>query len=148
MLPASQALQHSNVIRLFAIKLCLVSPQDHINTISNTMEDCMTRKHMLSSLLAVSFFCLSFYATPGEAAKAKITISQEGQVCIACRESQSPSYVQEWRLSRHAEKEVDCYSCHKAKKSDPDAMDQMGLPSRSLTHPKIAVNAMQRKKRR
>ena len=70
----------------------------------------------------------------GEAAKIKV--SREGQDCIGCHNSQSPSLVKEWEISRHASKEVDCYSCHKAEKSDPDAMDHNGFTIAVLVTPK------------
>ncbi len=70
----------------------------------------------------------------GEAAKVKV--SREGQDCIGCHNSQSPSLVKEWEISRHAAREVDCYSCHKAEKSDPDAMDHNGFTIAVLVTPK------------
>jgi hydroxylamine dehydrogenase len=96
----------------------------------------MKRKCLFSVLLAMVFFCLSSHATTGEAAQKKIKVSKEGQACVACHESQSPAFVQEWRLSRHAEKGVDCFSCHKAEKSDPDAMEHNGFTIAVLVTPK------------
>jgi hydroxylamine dehydrogenase len=95
----------------------------------------MRRKYLFNALLAVVFFSLCPYATPGAAATAKIKISKEGQACIACHEAQSPSFVQEWRLSKHAEKSVDCYACHKAEKSDRDAMEHNGFTIAVLVSP-------------
>jgi len=69
-----------------------------------------------------------------EAAKGKV--SKEGKACIGCHESQSPSFVHEWEISKHAEKGVDCFSCHKADKSDIDAMDHNGYIISILVTPK------------
>jgi hydroxylamine dehydrogenase len=66
----------------------------------------------------------------------ELSISKEGQKCIECHGSQSPSFVQEWRISKHAEKGIDCYTCHRAEKSDPDLMDHYGLNIAVLVTPK------------
>jgi hypothetical protein len=79
---------------------------------------------------------LAFHAAPGEAAAAKVKASKEGQACIGCHEAQSPSFVKEWKLSTHAAKGVDCYTCHKAEKSDPDAMEHNGYTISILVTPK------------
>jgi hydroxylamine dehydrogenase len=73
--------------------------------------------------------------SPGEAAKLKVKVSKEGQACISCHENQSPSFVEEWMISEHAKKGVDCYTCHKAEKSDPDAMDHNGFTISILVTP-------------
>jgi hypothetical protein len=78
---------------------------------------------------------LVFHAAPGEAA-AKVKASKEGQACISCHEAQSPAFVNEWKLSKHAAKGVDCYTCHKAEKSDPDAMQHNGYTIAILVTPK------------
>jgi hypothetical protein len=63
-------------------------------------------------------------------------ISKEGRECVSCHEMQSPSFVQEWRISKHAEKGVDCYTCHHAEKGSPDAMDHYGATIAILVTPK------------
>lgn len=65
-----------------------------------------------------------------------IKISKEGQVCVDCHKELSPSFVKEWQISSHAKTGVDCYSCHKAKKSDPDAMEHNGFTIAVLVTPK------------
>ncbi len=72
--------------------------------------------------------------TAGEAQQGKI--SKEAKECIACHRELSPSFVHEWQISSHAKKGVDCYSCHKAEKSDPDAMDHNGFTIAVLVTPK------------
>lgn len=63
-------------------------------------------------------------------------ISKEAQKCLECHEVQSPSFVHEWRISKHADNGVDCYGCHKAEKSDPDLMEHYGLEIAILVTPK------------
>ena len=91
----------------------------------------------VSTVLAIFGATLILYSASGEAAKAKGgAISREGKACIGCHEAKSPSFVKEWRLSRHASKGVDCYGCHKAKKGEPDAMDHNGFTIAILVTPK------------
>ncbi len=93
----------------------------------------------VSAAAALLLFGVALVAYPaaGEAAKAKGgAISKEGQACIGCHEAQSPSFVQEWRLSRHAKKGVDCFACHKAQKGEPDAMEHNGFTIAVLVTPK------------
>ena len=83
-------------------------------------------------------FCAAFTmsAVPGVAAKQKNMISKEGQKCIECHEAQSPAFVKEWRISSHAARGVDCFSCHRAQKTDPDAIDHYGFTVSILVTPK------------
>ena len=88
-----------------------------------------------AAILAVLGMLL-FVLPGGAAAKASVKLSKEAKACVGCHEAQSPSFVQEWKLSKHAAKGVDCYSCHKAEKSDPDAMDHNGFTIAILVTPK------------
>ncbi len=95
----------------------------------------MERKQVsIIVLSAVLSMAMTFHAGSGEAAKLKV--SKEGQACIGCHEAQSPAFVTEWKLSTHAAKGVDCYTCHKAEKSDPDAMEHNGYTIAILVTPK------------
>ena len=77
------------------------------------------------------------YPALGEAAKSGGgAVSKEGQACIGCHEAQSPSFVAEWRLSRHAQKGVDCFACHQAKKGEADAMEHNGFTIAVLVTPR------------
>ncbi len=86
-------------------------------------------------ILCVAFF-LGTNISATEAAKAKTKISKEGQACVGCHKAQSPAFVKEWELSTHAKKGVDCYTCHRAEKSDPDAMEHNGFIISILVTPK------------
>jgi hydroxylamine dehydrogenase len=44
--------------------------------------------------------------------------------------------VQEWKISRHAQEGVDCYTCHQADKSDLDAFEHNGSVISLLVTPK------------
>ncbi len=97
----------------------------------------MKRKQVANIVVSLVLgMALAFSAAPGEAAAAKVKASKEGQACIGCHEAQSPSFVKEWKLSTHAAKGVDCYACHKAEKSDPDAMEHNGYTISILVTPK------------
>lgn len=44
--------------------------------------------------------------------------SAEAQQCINCHENRTPGLVAQWRSSLHAQKGVDCLSCHKVESKD------------------------------
>ncbi len=62
----------------------------------------------------------------GAAPEAKPTVSAAGQECIECHSSTTPGVVEQWASSRHAQKNVDCYSCHQAEEKDPAAFEHNG----------------------
>lgn len=78
----------------------------------------------------------AFLAFTAVSAGTQAKVSKEGQACIGCHQSISPSFVKEWRTSKHAAKGVDCYTCHRADKNDPDAMDHNGFTIAILVTPK------------
>jgi len=88
--------------------------------------------------LATMLFCIGLLLLAGtsEAAGGKVKVSKEAQACIGCHEAQSPSLVQEWRSSRHSAKGVDCYTCHKAAKGAPGALEHNGYTIHVLVSPK------------
>lgn len=96
------------------------------------------RHVFVAAVSAVFAVFLVLHAGTGEAAKSRprIKMSKQSQACVGCHEAQSPSFVKEWRMSRHAQKGVDCYSCHKAGKGDPDAMNHNGFTIAVLVTPK------------
>ena len=68
---------------------------------------------MKEAFLTRAFFaaiCIAMVACASTAlaAKSNARISKEGQACIACHEMQSPAFVKEWSISKHATKGVDC----------------------------------------
>ncbi|MGO9953813.1 MAG: multiheme c-type cytochrome [Dissulfurispiraceae bacterium] len=96
---------------------------------------------MMKRSLSVSFviaLCVVLFGLIAavEAAQAPMEVSKEGKACIACHEAQSPSFVKEWEISKHAQKGVDCYTCHKAEKTNPAAMEHNGFTIAVLVTPK------------
>ncbi|HTP12167.1 MAG TPA: multiheme c-type cytochrome [Bacteroidota bacterium] len=90
-------------------------------------------KTMIPSVMVMIVVTLCGVAA-GEAQPKKV--SKEAKECIACHQELSPAFVHEWQISTHAKKGVDCYSCHRAEKSDPDAMDHNGFTIAVLVTPK------------
>ena len=90
-----------------------------------------------AAMVAVVLVMSLSAAAMGEKAKEKeIPISSEGRSCLECHESQSPSFVKDWKESRHAASGVDCYTCHRAETTDPDAMKHYGFTIAVLVTPK------------
>lgn len=83
-----------------------------------------------ATLIAVSL--LLAVAAQGQ----KGATSKKSSECVNCHAEMSPAFVKEWEISTHAKKGVDCYSCHKADKTDPDAMDHNGFTIAVLVTPK------------
>jgi hydroxylamine dehydrogenase len=89
----------------------------------------------------VAFILLLFVrgiasAAAEPAAESKLPVSTEGRACLGCHAAQSEAFVKEWSMSKHAAAGVDCYTCHKAEKGDPDAMDHYGFTVAILVTPK------------
>jgi len=62
--------------------------------------------------------------------------SAEAQQCIDCHSNRTPGIVTDWRTSMHAEKGVDCLSCHKVQsKDDWDAFTCPGSATAIAQHP-------------
>jgi hydroxylamine dehydrogenase len=94
------------------------------------------KRHFLITV-AVMFFTMNMFICPlsGKEAKEAVKLSSQGQSCVGCHEALSPAFVQEWRISKHAQKGIDCYSCHKAEKTDPDAIEHNGFTIAILVTP-------------
>jgi len=91
---------------------------------------------MRKQITFLVFLVCGFLAMASNAHAQKGALSKEGKACIECHKELSPAFVKEWQLSSHAKKGVDCYSCHKAEKTDPDAMDHNGFMIAILVTPK------------
>ena len=94
--------------------------------------------YRLMLLIAVSLFAASLPAFPAAAEESppEPNVSKEGKACLGCHESQSPSFVKDWKESRHAGMGVDCYTCHRAEPADADAMKHYGFTIAVLVTPK------------
>jgi hypothetical protein len=110
-------------------------------------------KELLIKLIGASILCLlitGLFLIPGIAEEQKRTaapppsdpekrwpnISREGRMCAACHLQISPSFVQEWEQSSHAKSGVDCFTCHRADRTDPDAFAHEGQTISILVTPR------------
>jgi hydroxylamine dehydrogenase len=101
----------------------------------------MKKKSIVTSLTLFIAFCLlqsiiSCLAMADQNPEKEIQVSNEGRACIGCHEMRSPAFIQEWKTSKHAQLGIDCYACHQADKSDPDAMQHNGFTISILVTPK------------
>ena len=65
----------------------------------------------------------------------EVAISKESQECLNCHKDQNPGIYGPWAASEHAKKGVSCYECHKADKSDKDAMEHNGYTIAIIVSP-------------
>ncbi len=56
--------------------------------------------------------------------------------CMTCHKEKSPGLYKQWYSSKHADHNVTCISCHKAKKNEPDAFLHEGAYIATLVTPK------------
>ncbi len=83
-------------------------------------------------LMALAVIFVSFSpALAGEASIEKL----KGK-CMTCHKRESPGLYSQWASGRHAQRNVTCYGCHQAKKSEPDAFMHEGLLIATLVTPK------------
>jgi hypothetical protein len=80
-------------------------------------------------------------ASAKQAKKAKILkpfkhLSKESATCVSCHKEKSPSLYQQWGKSKHYGANVGCYECHKADKSDPDAIRHKEFTISVIVSPK------------
>ncbi|GJQ60683.1 MAG: hypothetical protein D8M57_15790 [Candidatus Scalindua sp. AMX11] len=68
------------------------------------------------------------------------TITVANQMCVDCHKTLAPALVMEWERSRHAQKGVGCFDCHKANEGEIDAWQHMGALISTLVTPKDCSN--------
>lgn len=79
-------------------------------------------RHILSAMVFMVTAAISFNASADTARPAKSAADVAiGKECASCHADESPGIVTEWKKSRHKDKNVDCYDCHKAKEGDKAA---------------------------
>lgn len=59
-----------------------------------------------------------------------------GEKCIKCHKAVSEGLYRQWREGVHGQNGVNCYDCHQAKESDPDALDHKGMIISIIVSPK------------
>ncbi|PIW70430.1 MAG: hydroxylamine oxidoreductase, partial [Ignavibacteriales bacterium CG12_big_fil_rev_8_21_14_0_65_30_8] len=101
------------------------------------MEDIM--KYLLSFLLLIVFFF-------PQNSKAQTTttipnkITETTKECLSCHVTETKGIYQEWGTSKHYRANVGCFECHKADKTDPDAMEHEGYLISVIVSPKDCSN--------
>ena len=63
-------------------------------------------------------------------------LSKESATCASCHKEKSPGIYQQWGRSKHYRGNVGCYECHKADKSDPDAIQHKNFTISVIVSPK------------
>ena len=89
--------------------------------------------------LFFSFLLLSVFFLP-QSSNAQTTIPNKMSVqtkdCLECHSAETYAIYQEWGTSKHYRANVGCYECHKADKTDPDAMQHEGYTISVIVSPK------------
>jgi hydroxylamine dehydrogenase len=76
-------------------------------------------------------------ARPSSAAAAQAAWgAKEGELCLGCHSGLNPALTQEWRISVHGQKGVNCFDCHRAEPSDIDAFNHNGAVISVIVSPK------------
>jgi hypothetical protein len=63
-------------------------------------------------------------------------LSKESATCASCHKEKTPGIYQQWGKSKHYRANVGCYECHKAEKSDPDAIRHKDFTISVIVSPK------------
>jgi hydroxylamine dehydrogenase len=82
---------------------------------------------LLAALPALALAQAKKPAAPAAAPAAKPALP--GQACIDCHQQTSPSIVSDWRLSKHAQNDVDCTTCHGDAHKGKDDVAKARLPT-------------------
>ena len=96
-------------------------------------------KYLLSFLLLIVFFF-------PQNSKAQTTttipnkITETTKECLSCHVTETKGIYQEWGTSKHYRANVGCFECHKADKTDPDAMEHEGYLISVIVSPKDCSN--------
>ena len=86
------------------------------------------KKHILSWTFPAGALGLALAAALFGAASPENPMgSEQGQACLGCHQEMNPGLVAQWWGSVHARAQVDCWSCHQAKESDPAGFEHYGL---------------------
>ena len=93
-------------------------------------------KRVLRSLLVVATISAALTGGSARASVRLVETSKESQACIDCHKKHTPSIVKQWKNSGHADAGVGCFECHKAEKTDPDAMKHHGFIVSAIVSPK------------
>lgn len=70
---------------------------------------------------------------------ASAIVFAQGEVlspCLDCHEAETPGIVKQWQDSKHSERVVTCYVCHKAKAGDPSGYEHNGFKITAVPSPR------------
>jgi len=94
---------------------------------------------LLLSRFGVGAFSFLILA-PIQAAKVALDPSswghEAGEDCVSCHVKSSAGLTAQWQDSAHARAGVNCMDCHRAKKSEPDAIEHEGQTIATIVSPK------------
>jgi hypothetical protein len=103
-------------------------------------------RHLPFSIVALGLFGLCAPAlaqSPAEPARSAGGATQ-GEACIQCHSVQNPALTEEWRLSAHGQRGVNCYDCHRAERGEPDAFEHNGSLIAVIVSPKDCATCHQK----
>jgi len=85
----------------------------------------MLRVVNITKIILSVFFVIVFFAATAESfyVDPKKFGSPAGEVCVICHREATPGIYYQWRESAMGQSGVNCYDCHKAEKTDPDAFE-------------------------
>ena len=66
---------------------------------------------------------------------ARAELSAETKKCISCHDITSAAVFSQWSSSRHAEKDIGCYECHKSDQDSPDLFMHEGFAISIIVSP-------------
>lgn len=92
------------------------------------------RPPLRSLLLAAALAALAGTAAAAQPKKPAATpparkVQLAGQACVDCHRQTSPQIVADWQLSRHAQVDVDCATCHGSEHRTKDDAAKARLPT-------------------
>ena len=90
----------------------------------------------MSTALVCLFTLLNMGTANAGYAKKSAEDARIGKKCVSCHTDETPGLVTEWKKSRHAGKDVDCYDCHKAKKGEKGAFTHHRFIIHTIVTPK------------
>lgn len=85
----------------------------------------MLRAEFILKIFILAFAVLSLFAAQAAAyyVDPKKFGSPAGEICIICHREVTPGIYNQWQESTMGQAGVNCYDCHRAEKSDPDAFE-------------------------
>jgi len=83
----------------------------------------------------LSLFLVLFLFIPTNSFAGEASVEKLKGKCMTCHKKESPGLYRQWAESTHAKRNVTCFSCHEAKKGEPDAFEHEGMLIATLVTP-------------